>query len=165
MGLIMILCFFSFKNRSTHKVFKESRCVYFGSFFSLFVFLVVVIFNLSVDDISIIITIQSGAMLITIGVIWCLFYGIRMYQFFKFPDKRSSVIITAIKTKNTKISNQIQTKMTNKQSAEVPNYVNELYKQRGFESKATPNTSEKENTAGGAVEIIAAPEQNGEFAE
>ena len=25
-ALIMILCFFSFKNRSTHKVFKESRC-------------------------------------------------------------------------------------------------------------------------------------------
>eukprot|EP01084_Bolivina_argentea_P173420 300369_1 len=93
--LIVLLCFFSFKNRDTHKVFKESRCAYFGSFFTLFVFIVVVIFNAVVDDIYIIITIQSGAMLIALSVIWVLFYGIRIYKFYKYPNDRSNVDVSA----------------------------------------------------------------------
>eukprot|EP01083_Nonionella_stella_P018150 50712_1 len=91
--LIIILCYLSFKNRKTIGVFKESRCAFFGSFFSLFVFLVVFIFHLVVNDISVVITIQSGAMFISICVIWVLFYGIRMYIFFKHPDERSKIVI------------------------------------------------------------------------
>jgi len=133
--LIMVLCFFSYKNRATHKVFKESRCAYFGSFFSLFVFLVVVIFNLVVIDISIIITIQSGAMLIALCVVWALFYGIRIWNFFKYPEERSTVHVTS--TNSMRQSNGDKTDYDvpkAKGHTEMPSYVNELYKQRGFES-------------------------------
>ena len=136
--LIMVLCFFSFKNRATHKVFKESRCAYFGSFFSLFVFLVVAIFNVVVDDISAIITIQCGAMLIALCVIWGLFYGIRMHNFFKYPDERSTVTVTANNPTRTSQSDKYnQTNNPHKDTAGSnyqPSYINELYKARGFES-------------------------------
>merc|ERR1712176_689211 len=143
-ALMTVLCFFSFKNRSTHKVFKESRCPYFGSFFSLFVFLVVVIFNVVVYDINIIITIQSGAMLIALCVVWALFYGIRMFKFFMYPEDRMVVKITATPNRSKhdgmSVNSTQQTQPPHTEMNGMPSYINALYKQRGFESTTkTPN--------------------------
>merc|ERR1712228_597601 len=125
--LILILCFFSFKNRATYKVFKESRCAYFGSFFSLFTFLVVFIFNMVVDDVGIIITIQSGAMLIALSVIWILFYGVRMYKFYNSSASSGS----------TNATTQQQTEMRTRASSDMPTYVNRLYDEQGFKGSRT----------------------------
>lgn len=92
----------------------------------------VVIFNLVVIDIEIIITIQSGAMLIALCVVWNLFYGIRMYNFFKYPEERSTVHVTA--TNSTRQSTENNDYDGGKHHTEMPSYVNELYKQRGMES-------------------------------
>eukprot|EP01083_Nonionella_stella_P072585 195759_1 len=86
-----MLCFTSFKNRNSNESFKESKCVYFGSFFSIFVCYMVMIFHFVSDDMFAIITIQSGAMLIILCVIWVLFYWTRMLNFFKYPDARESI--------------------------------------------------------------------------
>eukprot|EP01083_Nonionella_stella_P048610 129831_1 len=96
--LIIVLCFFSFKNRKSHKLFKESKCAFFGSFFSLFVFIVVLVFNIVVDDRDIIVTIQAAAMLCAVSVIWALFYGVRLYRFAKYPEKRSEVDLSSKKS-------------------------------------------------------------------
>eukprot|EP01083_Nonionella_stella_P016152 45161_1 len=164
--LIIILCFFSFKNRATHKVFKESRCAFFGSFFSLFVFLVVFIFNLVVIDSNVIVTIQNGAMFISVCVIWVLFYGVRMYAFFMYPEERSTVTITPSNRSTRRDTTQVSvwepssrvssSEYNNEASASknkspankrgsqgMPGYINELYDQRGMQSPVKKKTGVK----------------------
>ena len=74
--LLLAFCYFAVRTRPSAKVFRESTCAYFGSFFSLFTFGVVVLFNLIADDLSAIISIQSAAVIIVLIVIWVLFYGL-----------------------------------------------------------------------------------------
>eukprot|EP01084_Bolivina_argentea_P131263 231706_1 len=81
--LMIILCYFAFASRTAPAQYRESRCIYFVSFFAFFTFVTVVIVNFIVNDIFIVITIQSGGILMVIGVIWVLFYGVRMYRFYK----------------------------------------------------------------------------------
>jgi len=112
-------------------------------FFSLFTFLVVVIFNLAVDDIGIIVTVQSGAMFIALCVIWNLFYGARILQFYKMTDmERSTFDATrksSVTTDSTNGSNMPQkgTQMRTRGSSEMPTYVNDLYDQQGFRGSTT----------------------------
>ena len=94
-SLLLVLCLFAFRNRKSHKVFKESKCAFFGSFFTAFTFLVVAVFNILVDTTEYIITIQSTAILIALIVIWALFYGARMYHWAVKPDLRDELTITA----------------------------------------------------------------------
>ena len=68
-----------------------------------------------------------------INQVWILFYGVRMYDFFRYPDDRSTVTVTA--GRQTSADPYKQNKNAIKTgSTEMPSYVNELYKQRGFES-------------------------------
>ena len=94
-SLLLVLCLFAFRNRKSHKVFKESKCAFFGSFFTAFTFLVIAVFNVLVDRTEYIITIQSTAILIALIVIWALFYGARMYQWFNKPEARNELTVTA----------------------------------------------------------------------
>ena len=73
--LLIVFTYLAVRTRASSKVFKESNCAYFGSFFTLFTFAVVVVFNLINPDLDIIVTIQSGALSILLIVIWALFYG------------------------------------------------------------------------------------------
>eukprot|EP01084_Bolivina_argentea_P155870 271615_1 len=108
--LLMILCFFSYKNRLSHKMFKESRCAYFGSFFSLFVFIIGIIFNISVHDESIIVTMQSLLAFIALCVIWILFYGVRIYKFYTDPTQRKLIeALSIVKEVNSPQPNSHQT--------------------------------------------------------
>merc|ERR1719362_2575586 len=77
----------AYKNRNSYKEFNESRCVYFSSFFSLFSILMVIIFDFSVRDKAITIAVEGISMLIGLSVIWTLFYGERVYRFYKYPDE------------------------------------------------------------------------------
>ena len=79
LGLLGFLCIFSFKNRNSHKVFKESTCAFMGSFFGAVTFMVAVAFNGFVDRTEYTITIQSSLFLLALTFIWILFYGAHMY--------------------------------------------------------------------------------------
>ena len=74
-ALLVVFTYLAVRTRASSKVFKESNCAYFGSFFTLFTFGVVVVFNLITSDLEIIITIQAAAMAILLIVVWALFYG------------------------------------------------------------------------------------------
>ena len=74
-ALLLVFAYLSVQTRASSKVFKESQCAYFGSFFALFTFGVVVVFDVITSDLEIIITIQSAALAILLIVVWVLFYG------------------------------------------------------------------------------------------
>ena len=78
-ALLAVFTYLAVQTRASSKVFKESNCAYFGSFFTLFTFCVVVVFNLITSDLGIIITIQAAAMAILLIVVWALFYGMFLF--------------------------------------------------------------------------------------
>eukprot|EP01084_Bolivina_argentea_P043251 79690_1 len=84
--LLLLLCFAEFQNRKSWKIFQESKCIFFGSYHSLLVVVVVVIFHQFVTDINIIITFHSSAIFISLCVIWFLFYGAKIYAFYRYPQ-------------------------------------------------------------------------------
>ena len=73
--VLLIYTYFAAKSRKSSKVFKESICAFFGTFFTIFVFLIVVAFNILIDDLEIITTVQSTILVVLLLVIWALFYG------------------------------------------------------------------------------------------
>ena len=91
--LLAIFCYFAVRTRIASKIYKEPNCAYFGSFFTLFSFCIVGIFHLVSNDLEILITIESGATAIVLIVIWSLFYGMRMYRFYSYPNDRNTVTI------------------------------------------------------------------------
>ena len=106
--LLVIFCYFAVRSRIASKIYKESNCAYFGSFFTLFTFLILCIFHLITNDLKILITIESGAISIVLFVIWILFYGMRMYRFYAYPNDRDTVTILNSKmfAMNMKMSSQ-----------------------------------------------------------
>eukprot|EP01084_Bolivina_argentea_P039115 72297_1 len=119
---LVLLCYFGFQNRNTWKIFREQRCIYFSSFFSLFVFVMLIVFNAVTDDINALITTQSGGVFIVITIIWILFYGVRIYNFYKYPTKRQP-------------SKRRLPSAT--ASHDQPSYVNRLQKQRELHGDST----------------------------
>ena len=55
-----------------------------------------------------------------------------MYNFFRYPEERSQVTVTA---KQSNADNYNHPKMAQKGSSEMPSYVCELYKQRGWNQR------------------------------
>jgi len=94
-ALLLALCVVAFRNRKSYKVFRESKCAFFGSFFTAFTMLVLFVFNMLVDKTKYIILIQNVAIFILLIVIWSLSYGTRIYTFLKDPDLRDEVTVTA----------------------------------------------------------------------
>eukprot|EP01083_Nonionella_stella_P181288 648872_1 len=95
--LVVLLWVFSRRarnavNKSTLAVkgFKDTQCAYLGSLSTLVLFVVLVIWNFAVDDIELIILFQSGVIFVVLCIIWALFYAPKMYQFFKYPEKRDT---------------------------------------------------------------------------
>lgn len=116
MGMIAALCIVGFKNRNSHAVFQESKCIFLGSFFSSFAFAVLLTFNLLANQYrESLLFIQSTVILIALIVLWGLFYGTRMYALYflscnlhvriviillltrrkwiKYPEKRDELMI------------------------------------------------------------------------
>merc|ERR1719433_1773200 len=94
-SLLLILCLFAFRNRKSSKVFKESKCAFFGSFFAAFTFLVLFVFNQLVTTSEEIVHVQSVGFLVLMMVIWSLSYGTRIYKFVVYPEKRDEISVTA----------------------------------------------------------------------
>lgn len=94
-SLLLILCLFAFRNRKSSKVFKESKCAFFGSFFAAFTFLVIFVFNQLLTTTEEVVHIQSVGVITLIVVIWSLFFGTRIYKFIMYPDKRDEINVTA----------------------------------------------------------------------
>ena len=109
--LLAIFCYFSVRTRIASKIYKEPNCAYFGSFFTLFSFCIVGIFHLVSNDFEILITIESGATVVVLIVIWVLFYGMRMYRFYSYPNDRNTV--TILNSKMFEMSIKISTEKSN----------------------------------------------------
>jgi len=95
LGLLVVLCFFSFQTRNAAKVFTESTCAYLGSFFATFTFVIVIVFYFVVTRSLYLITIQSALFLLALVIVWVLFYGIHLYKWFANEEERNAKVITA----------------------------------------------------------------------
>ena len=87
-SLLLMSCYYSYKLRNI-KNFKESKCLFFSSFFIIFTVFIDIAFETSIDDPLFVIIIHTFTIFIIIIEILILFYGIRIYDFYKYPEKRN----------------------------------------------------------------------------
>lgn len=95
--MVLVLSALAIRNEQSHHEYRESKCTFFGAFSTVFLFAVLVAFNAFVDDIEIVIAVQSGCLVVYLGIIWCLAYGTRMYVTILFVRHHSFVFVKNIR--------------------------------------------------------------------
>jgi hypothetical protein len=87
--MLCTLAYYSYGTRKAFKEFKESRCVYFSSFMSLFCTLLTFAFDIITDDVTFEVLAQVFAVIIVVTSVLIIFYVDRIYRFYTRVDCRN----------------------------------------------------------------------------
>ena len=83
--------YYAWQTRKAGNIFRESTRTYFGSFFTMFVNGIVLLFAAAAQNRTIIITVNAFGIWMIVAVLSSLFFGLPLYNFYMFPHLRDDI--------------------------------------------------------------------------